>query len=173
MDADGRHHFGNADRDLSERSPAAALPRPCGQDAGEVRHSDRDDAIGQSGQALDPQGATLAWVQPQWVDVDLDGIPPQIDDYEIVAVGEPIWDVVKVEVIGPLTLAVAFEDGLAGTVRFERSYLRGVFAGLADPAYFGQVGIAHGAVSWPNEMPDLAPDAMHDEIAKHGEWVLG
>jgi hypothetical protein len=28
-----------------------------------------------------------------------------------------------------------------------------------------------GAVSWPGEI-DLAPDAMHDEIEAHGEWVL-
>lgn len=80
---------------------------------------------------------------------------------------------VKVEVTGPLTLAVEFEDGLAGTVRFLPSHLRGVFAALQDPEYFARVGIAHGAVSWPNETPDLAPDAMHDEIAAKGEWVLG
>lgn len=94
-------------------------------------------------------------------------------DDEIITVGEPIWDVVKVEVVGPLTLAVAFEDGLAGTVRFLPSRLRGVFELLRDPAYFARVGILHGAVSWPNETPDLAPDAMHDAIKATGEWVLG
>ena len=83
------------------------------------------------------------------------------------------WNVVKVEVAGPLTLWVEHRDGVQGQVRFLDSALRNVFAVLRDPGYFAQVGIAHGAVSWPNEMPDLAPDAMHDEIAKHGEWVLG
>ena len=82
------------------------------------------------------------------------------------------WNVVKVEVVGPLTLWVEHRDGVAGHVRFEPSHLRGVFEVLKDPEYFAQVGIAHGAVSWPNEMPDLAPDAMHDEIAKNGEWIL-
>lgn len=82
------------------------------------------------------------------------------------------WNVVKVEVVGPLTLRVQHRDGVSGNVRFEPSHLRGVFECLKDPAYFAQVGIAHGAVSWPNEMPDLAPDAMHDEIARNGEWVL-
>ena len=82
------------------------------------------------------------------------------------------WNVVKVEVVGPLTLWVEHQDGVTGKVRFLASHLRGVFEVLKDPEYFAQVGIAHGAVSWPNEMPDLAPDAMHDELAAHGEWIL-
>jgi Protein of unknown function (DUF2442) len=82
------------------------------------------------------------------------------------------WNVMSVEVTGPLTLWVEHRDGVRGTVRFEESALRGVFALLKDPAYFAQVGVSDGVVSWPNEMPDLAPDAMHDEIAKNGEWVL-
>jgi hypothetical protein len=111
----------------------------------------------------------------QWrfIDAGLDQLPPEVDDDEIVTVGEPIWDVVKVEVVAPLTLAVEFEDGLKGRVRFEPSYLRGPFARLADPDYFRQVEAPHGAVSWPNEQPDMAPDTMHDEIVRNGgEWVL-
>lgn len=82
------------------------------------------------------------------------------------------WSVVKVEVVGPLTLWVEHRDGTSGHVRFEPGGLRGVFKALEDPDYFAQVGIAHGAVSWPDEMPDLAPDAMHDELARNGEWIL-
>lgn len=88
------------------------------------------------------------------------------------SVGEPIWDVVKVEAVAPLTLAVEFEDGLEGRVRFEPSYLTGGFAKLRDPVYFERVGLAYGAVSWPNEDPDMAPDTMYDGIKAHGEWVL-
>ncbi len=97
---------------------------------------------------------------------------PEPDDDEIIDTGIPLFDVTHVEVAGPLTLFVRFEDGVEGPVRFLPSHLRGVFAMLKDPDYFAQVGIAHGAVSWPNEMPDLAPDAMHDAIAVNGEWVL-
>lgn len=102
----------------------------------------------------------------------MDDLPPRDDDDELITVGGPIWDVVHVEAVAPLTLAVRFEDGLEGRVRFEMSYLRGHFEKLRDPAYFGQVGIAHGAVSWPNEQPDMAPDTMYDGIKAHGEWVL-
>jgi hypothetical protein len=89
-----------------------------------------------------------------------------------VTVGEPIWNVVKVDVVGLLTLAVEFEDGLKGQVRFEPSYLRGPFAKLADPDYFARVDAPFGAVSWPNEDPDMAPDTMYDAIKARGEWVL-
>ena len=103
----------------------------------------------------------------------MDPLPPADDDDEIVTVGEPIWDVVKVEVAGPLTLSIEFEDGVKGTVRFAASYLQNVWAKLRDPAYFAQVGISFGAVSWPNEEPDMCPSTMYDEIVTHnGEWVL-
>jgi Protein of unknown function (DUF2442) len=102
----------------------------------------------------------------------MDPLPAQDDDDEIVTVGEPIWDVVKVAAIAPLTLAVEFEDGLKGKVQFKTSYLHGVFAKLKDQAYFEQVGLSNGTVSWPNEQPDMAPDTMYDEIKAHGEWVL-
>ncbi len=102
----------------------------------------------------------------------MEQLPPADDDDELITVGEPIWDVVKVEVAGPLLLSVEFEDGLVGQARFEPTYLHGVFAKLNDPDYFAQVRIAYGAVSWPNEEPDMAPDTMYDGIKAHGEWVL-
>ncbi len=102
----------------------------------------------------------------------MEELPPRDDDDELITVGGPIWDVVNVEAVGPLTLAVRFEDGVEGRVRFEPSYLNGPFAKLGDPDYFRRVGIAHGAVSWPNEDPDMAPDTMYDAIKTHGEWIL-
>lgn len=80
--------------------------------------------------------------------------------------------VTKVEVAGPLTLFVEHRDGTTGYVRFEPSHLRGVFEKLGDPEYFNRVGIRHGAVSWPNEDPDLAPDNMHRHLKRDGEWIL-
>jgi hypothetical protein len=47
----------------------------------------------------------------------------------------------------------------------------GVFRSLADPAAFADVSVVFGAVTWANGV-DLAPDAMHDEIARNGVWVL-
>jgi hypothetical protein len=98
---------------------------------------------------------------------------PADDDDEIVTVGRRLPDVVDVAAIAPLTLFVRFDDGVEGRVRFEPSYLRGIWAKLRDPDYFRSVAIRHGAVSWPNEEPDMCPDTMHDEIVRHGgEWVV-
>ena len=99
-------------------------------------------------------------------------MPEQPDDDEIVTVGELMAHVEHVEVAGPLTLFVRFDDGVSGTVRFEESHLHGVFEKLRDPEYFNQVGIFYGAVSWPNEDPDLAPDNMHIHLKRDGEWIL-
>ena len=111
--------------------------------------------------------------QPHFAFSGMDALPVADDDDEIVTVGNPLANVVHVEAIAPLTLLVRFDDGVEGKVRFEPDRLRGVWALLRDPAYFSRVGIQYGAVSWPNETPDMCPDTMHDEIVRHdGEWVL-
>lgn len=81
------------------------------------------------------------------------------------------WRVVEVQVIAELRLLVRFADGVQGTVKFEPSHLTGVFEVLKAPAFFKQVRLETGVVTWPGEL-DLAPDAMYDEIKTHGEWVL-
>lgn len=81
------------------------------------------------------------------------------------------WRVLALEIIGEHELYVWHVDGTAGRVRFEPSFFAGVFEHLKDLALFEEVDVVCGAVTWPGEI-DLAPDAMHDEIAAHGEWVL-
>ena len=81
------------------------------------------------------------------------------------------WRVCSVVPQEYLILKVTFVDGLEGLVKFKSSHLTGVFKALKNETYFNQVFISYGAVTWPGEL-DLAPDAMHDEIKKHGEWVL-
>jgi hypothetical protein len=95
-----------------------------------------------------------------------------VTDADIPTKEDWMGKVVSVEATGPLTMFVRFSDGLEGEVRFEEAGLRGVFEKLRDPAYFAQVGILRGAVSWPNEVPDLAPDNMHRHLRIAGEWVL-
>jgi hypothetical protein len=83
------------------------------------------------------------------------------------------WRVTSVEVVGETDLKVRFVDGIEGTVHMRDliwSASPGVFAALRDPAVFGRVYLDYGAVTWPGEI-DLAPDAMHDEIARNGHWT--
>jgi hypothetical protein len=79
--------------------------------------------------------------------------------------------VLALEIIGPRELYVWHVDGTSGRVRFEPGFFKGVFEHLKDEALFNEVDVVCGTVSWPGEL-DLAPDAMHDELARNGEWVL-
>ena len=84
------------------------------------------------------------------------------------------WRVAAVEALPDYKLKVRFLDGLEGLVDMRRlifSPEAGVFAGLADSALFAEVYLEYGAVTWPGEI-DLAPDAMHRQIAAAGIWTL-
>ncbi len=81
------------------------------------------------------------------------------------------WDVIEVKVIGDFALAVRFQDGLEGAVKFLPSFFRGVFTHLASLPEFRKVQVVDGVVTWPGEL-DLAPDAMYAEIKRCGEWLL-
>jgi hypothetical protein len=81
------------------------------------------------------------------------------------------WDVVEARVLEHGCIYVKFSDGLQGTVRFNASAYRGVFAKLRDPAEFNKLRVNGYFITWPGEL-DLAPDAMHEAIKQQGEWVL-
>jgi hypothetical protein len=73
--------------------------------------------------------------------------------------------VVKVAPLPQYRLHVEFDDGLAGTIDLSGELDGEVFQPLRDEAVFRQVTVDEfGAVCWPNG-PDLAPDAMHSELA--------
>ena len=101
------------------------------------------------------------------------------DEDRAAAVTPPVaavapWRVVAVEALGETDLKVRFVDGLEGMVHMRDliwSAKSGVFGALRDPAVFARVHLEHGAVTWPGEI-DLAPDAMHDAIARNGHWTL-
>jgi hypothetical protein len=84
------------------------------------------------------------------------------------------WGVEEVKTLPGYRLLVRHLDGVFGIVdasALVNSPNAGVFAALRDETLFRQAFIQYGAVTWPGEL-DLAPDAMHDEIQAHGEWVL-
>ncbi len=84
------------------------------------------------------------------------------------------YRVAEVEALGGWRLRVRHNDGLEGFVDMSKLVngpRAGMFAALRDESLFAQVFLDLGAVAWPGDL-DLAPDAMHDEIEAHGEWVL-
>lgn len=82
------------------------------------------------------------------------------------------WRVRNVVALPKFRLEVTFMDGLQGYVDLSHKILSekaGVFTQLREPSFFNKVHVEYGAVTWPGEI-DLAPDAMYDQIKKHGEW---
>lgn len=47
----------------------------------------------------------------------------------------------------------------------------GVFAALKDEHVFKQIYIELGALTWPNGA-DFDPAWLHEEIGKHGSWLV-
>ncbi len=83
------------------------------------------------------------------------------------------WFVTTVQTLPEYRLCVQFADGLEGFADLSvllRSPNAGVFAALTDEAWFNEAFVEYGAVTWPGEI-DIAPDAMHAEIQKNGEWI--
>ena len=61
---------------------------------------------------------------------------------------------------GPFTICLCFKDGLVAELDFEK-WIKVPKAGpllkpLRDPAFFAQVYLDHGALTWPNSF-DLDP----------------
>jgi hypothetical protein len=62
-------------------------------------------------------------------------------------------------------LFVEFEDGVHGEVDLSGRLFGPVFEPLRDPDFFAEVSVdEYGAVCWPNGA-DLAPDALHMQLA--------
>ena len=82
------------------------------------------------------------------------------------------WKVTGLAVLPGYRLDVTFADGTAGIVDLSGESFDGVFAPLADPAFFAQARIQDGVVIWPNGA-DIAPDAMYDEILSRTASTAG
>lgn len=77
------------------------------------------------------------------------------------------WRIRAVSVLPDCRLAVTFCDGRNGIVDCApilTSTQPGVFAPLAAPAFFTQVKLELGALTWPNGA-DLDPGWLHAELA--------
>lgn len=70
--------------------------------------------------------------------------------------------VTAVEATTDHCLRLTFEDGTQGTVDLTDREWHGVFAPLADPAYFSRVSLDEqlGTIVWPNGA-DFAPETLY------------
>lgn len=73
--------------------------------------------------------------------------------------------VVRVHPLPKYRLEVAFSDGVTGTIDLAGELDGPLFEPLTNEVLFHQVTIdEYGVVCWPNGA-DLAPDALHAELA--------
>lgn len=70
----------------------------------------------------------------------------------------------KVEAISGSRLRLTYPDGVEGVIDLSRDVGRGVFAPLADEAFFRTVHIGQfGQIAWSEEI-EICPDAAYGEI---------
>ncbi len=73
------------------------------------------------------------------------------------------WDVKKVRPLDDYEIYVEIEDGRQGVFDLKPYLDHGVFCELKDKAYFNQVDVILGAVTWPHGQ-DIAPETLLAEL---------
>jgi hypothetical protein len=73
------------------------------------------------------------------------------------------WDVKTVKPLPDYRIYVELENGQRGIFDLTPYLDRGIFSELKNPAYFRQVDIVYGAVTWPHEQ-DIAPETLLAEM---------
>ena len=75
----------------------------------------------------------------------------------------------RYEVIGPYRLKLQFTDGLSGEWDFSHlaKDARKVTQPFRDPAFFNDVFLDFGALTWPNGF-DWSPEALHADMKAAG-----
>ena len=74
------------------------------------------------------------------------------------------WDVKTVKPLSGYRLFVEMVAGQRGIFNMTPYLEHGVFRELKDVAYFNQVNVVLGAVTWPHEQ-DIAPETLLAEMS--------
>jgi hypothetical protein len=73
------------------------------------------------------------------------------------------WDVRTVKPLPDYRIAVELQDGRRGVFDLTPHLEHGVFRELKNAAYFAQVDVQFGAVTWPHGQ-DIAPETLLAEM---------
>ena len=82
-----------------------------------------------------------------------------------------IIKIIDIEVVGPHTLWVRFNDGLERTIDLSAVLAGEIYESLRDPEYFGRVRLDEEVhtVVWPNGA-DFDPETLHDWPSVEAAW---
>ena len=73
----------------------------------------------------------------------------------------------RVEALPGYRIRVAYPDGVEGIIDLSEDVGRGVFAPLADEAFFQTVHLgSYGQIAWSEEI-EICPDSAYQEIVSH------
>ena len=79
----------------------------------------------------------------------------------------------KVEALPGFRIRLTYPDGVAGVIDLSADVGRGVFAPLADEAFFKTAYIeSFGQIAWSEEI-EICPDAAYQEISLRREAAQG
>lgn len=71
----------------------------------------------------------------------------------------------KIEPLSGYRIRLTYPDGVEGIIDLSADVGRGVFAPLADEAFFRTVHIGkYGQIAWSEDI-EICPDSAYDEIA--------
>jgi hypothetical protein len=72
---------------------------------------------------------------------------------------------IKIEPLSGYRIQLTYPDGVEGVIDLSADVGRGVFAPLADEAYFRTVHIGqYGQIAWSEDI-EICPDSAYEEIA--------
>jgi len=77
-------------------------------------------------------------------------------------------DVVRARALDHLTLAVELDDGRSGVLDLGWLLDYPAFARLRQPTYLARVGVAWGALTWP-EGEDISPESVSARLVERAE----
>ena len=69
--------------------------------------------------------------------------------------------VTALDVVGPFSLELTFNDGTHKRVNLRRHLWGEIFEPLREPAYFAKAQLGEWTVSWPNGA-DFAPEFLYE-----------
>ena len=84
------------------------------------------------------------------------------------------WRVISLSILPGHRLAVTFRDGTTGVVDLSAVLTAqecGIYEALKETAFFEQVRLELGVVTWPNGA-DLDPAWMHEELRTSKTWTV-
>lgn len=79
--------------------------------------------------------------------------------------------VTKINILSESLIEVTFDDGVAGFVEFEKSFIESLPFKITSKQYMQLIHIIDGHLTWPC-IPDFNTNEIYSEILRNGKVIL-